>query len=142
MLYVGRHLISASSTTQNVLALSSGESEYYGLVKTASRALGLQALARDFGMDLGVAVFVDSTACKGVASRRGVGKIRHLHVQVLWVQSAVQEGRIKVLKVAGKENSADLGTKHLAQREMLECMRRANIRLEKGRSAIALRAAV
>ena len=142
MLYIGRHLIGASSTTQNVVALSSGESEYHGLVKTSSRALGLQALARDFGLELSVKVLVDSTACKGIASRRGVGKIRHLHVQVLWVQSAVQDGKISVLKVAGTENSADLGTKHLAAREMVQSLQRAGLRLEREAVASALQAAV
>ena len=141
MLYVGRPLMGASSTSQNVVALSSGESEYHGLVETSSRALGLQALARDFGVELSVTVHVDSTACKGVASRRGVGKIRHLHVQVLWVQAAVQEKKINIMKVAGAANSADLGTEHLAQREMLSCMTRAGLRFERGRSAIALQAA-
>ena len=142
MLYVGRHLIGASSTSHHVVALSCGESEHHGLVKTSSRALGLQALARDFGIELSVTVHVDSTACKDVASRRGVGKIRHLHVQVMWVQAAVLEKKINIMKVASAANSADIGTKHLAQREMLSCMTRAGLRLGRGRSAIALQAAV
>ena len=142
MLFHGQHLIGASSTTQNVVALSSGESEYYGLVKTSSRALGLQAPAQDFGVDRAVSVHMGSTACNGVASRRGVGKLRHLHVQVLWVHAAVQETKLNIMKVPGKENCADLGTKRLALREMLECMRRAGLRLEIGRPAIALQAAV
>ena len=62
-----------------------------GLSKTCTCLLGLQALAQDSGLTLAAQVYVDSAACKGVASRRGVGKVCHLHVQVLWVQSAVQE---------------------------------------------------
>ena len=77
VLFHGKHFIGASSTTQNVVALSSGESEFYGFVKTCSRLLGLRALALDFGLTLAAQAYVDSTACKGVASRRGVGKIRH-----------------------------------------------------------------
>lgn len=142
MMFHGLHLIGCSSTTQNVVALSSGEAEYYSLVKTASRMLGLQALSVDFGLRVGVRIHVDSTACKGIASRRGVGKIRHLHTQVLWVQQALEERKFQIYKVKGTENCSDLGTKHLAVRELLGCLRRMGLRLEKGQSAIALRAAV
>ncbi len=142
MLFHGQHLIGCSSTTQNLVALSSGEAEYYGLVKTASRMLGLQALGVYFGLQVSVRIHVDSTACKGIASRRGVGKSRHLHVQVLWVQKAFEEGKFQVFKVKGTESCSDLGTKHLAVRELLECLRWTGLRLEKGQSAIALCAAV
>ena len=68
----GQHLIgSSSSTTQNVVALSSGESDYNALVKTCSCLLGLQALAYDFGRTLSAQVFAGSAACKEIASRRG-----------------------------------------------------------------------
>ena len=91
MLFLALHLVGSSSTTQNVVALSFGG-------KMCSRLLGLRALACGFGRTLSAQVFVDSTACKGLGSRRGVGKIRHLHVQVLWVQTAVQEKRTWVRK--------------------------------------------
>ena len=89
------HLVRSSSTTHHVVALSSGESEYYGLAETCGRMR-----------------FCPHTLCTGVhgptaarrtASRRGVCKIRHLHVQVLWVQTAVQVKRITILKVLGTE---------------------------------------
>ena len=73
---------------------------------------------------------MDSIACKGIACRRGVGKIRHLHVQVLWVQTAVQEKRITIHKVLDTENLADLGTKPQAAPGMHECLRRSGLRLE------------
>ena len=81
-MFHGQHLVGSSSMTQNADASSAGESEHYRYVKTRSRLLGLQALACNFGRMLFAQVFVDSTACKGIAPRRGVGKIRHLHVQV------------------------------------------------------------
>ena len=142
LLFHGKHLISASSTTQNVVSLSSGEAEYYGLVKTASRAMGLQALMRDFNKEVTINIYVDSTACKGIASRRGVGRIRHLHVQVLWIQDAVQAGKVRILKVDGSKNPSDMGTKHLAIRPLTSCMEKCGLRLDKGSSAIALRASV
>ena len=42
---LGGHLLAASETTQNVVATSSGEAEFYALTKGASRALGAVAMA-------------------------------------------------------------------------------------------------
>ena len=57
---------------------------------------------------------VDATASKAIASRRGVGRVRHLHTKVLWVQEAVARRELAIVNAAGIENPADMGTKHLA----------------------------
>ena len=44
---LGGHLLVASATTQNVVATSSGEAEFYALTKSASTALGAVAMAAD-----------------------------------------------------------------------------------------------
>ena len=41
----------------------------------------------------------------------GLGKIRHLDTQSLWLQEAVKKGRIGINKVKGTENPSDLMTK-------------------------------
>ena len=46
----GRHVLKASSSTQAIVALSSGEAEYYGLAKGASVGLGTQAMLVDLGI--------------------------------------------------------------------------------------------
>ena len=46
----GNHLIKSWATTQAVLALSSGEAEYYGLVKAGSVILGIKADASELGV--------------------------------------------------------------------------------------------
>ena len=56
---LGGHLVAASATTQNVVATSAGEAEFYALTKSASSS-------------------VDATASKAIASGRGVGRVRHL----------------------------------------------------------------
>ena len=43
-LMIGKHCIRSWSTTQSVIALSSGEAEYYGVVKGASVLLGAIAM--------------------------------------------------------------------------------------------------
>ena len=46
-------------------------------------------MAADVAEEVKPRVRVDATASKVMASRRGVGRVRHLHVRVLWVQEAV-----------------------------------------------------
>jgi hypothetical protein len=45
----GRHCLKTWSTTQSVIALSSGEAELYGIVKGTAMALGFQSVASDMG---------------------------------------------------------------------------------------------
>ena len=52
MIFFGRHLLKSSSSTQGVIALSSGESEFYGAVKTASIGLGMISLLKNMGLNI------------------------------------------------------------------------------------------
>ena len=101
------------SNKQGSRALSSGEAEYYALVKAAAEAMGVQSVAKDLGWDAKIKIYVDSTASKAIASRLGIGKIRHLEVRYLWVQDEVARKRIQLRKVLGKDNPADVLTKAL-----------------------------
>ena len=138
---LGGQLLAASATTQNALATSSGEAEFYALTKSASRALGAVAMAADMSKVVKPRVRVDATASKAVASRRGAGRVRHLHTEVLWVQEAVARRELTIVKVPGVENPAGKGTKHLAQKEMHECLERAGCHITGGRSRMAFRVA-
>ena len=141
MLMVGGHLLRATATTQTVISLSSGESEFYGLVKSASIALGAEAMALDLGVVLKPRVRYDATAGAGIANRRSVGRVRHLHTPSLWVQRYVQEGRLTLVKVLGEKNVADLGTKHLDGKRLWMFMAMMGLRSAVGRSELSLRAA-
>merc|ERR1712143_22283 len=92
---------------------SSGEAEYDGIVKGASIALGLKSVMQDFGVSLDVTILTDASAAKGIASRRGLGKVRHIEVNQLWVQEKVSNGEITIIKVGTKDNLADALTKHV-----------------------------
>ena len=140
MLMVGCHLLRATATTQTVVSLSSGESEFYGLVKSSAIALGAEAMALDLGVVLKPRVRYDATAGAGIANRRGVGRVRHLHTPSLWLQRYVQEGRLTLTKVPGEKNVADLGTKHLDGKRLWMLMAMLGLRSAIGRSELSLRA--
>lgn len=88
-------------TNQAVIALSSGEAEYYAALKGASSALGYQSMLRDIGMHATVTLHSDSSAARGIIHRAGLGKLRHLETRYLWLQSAVAKKRLQVRKVNG-----------------------------------------
>ena len=69
----GSHLIKAYSRTQSNIALSSGEAEFYGLVSTASEALGLGAMTEDFGDKSEAYLYADASAGSGISIRNRCG---------------------------------------------------------------------
>ena len=111
---LGKHRIKSWSSTQASISLSSGEAEFYGVVKASGIALGYQALLSDLGSSLPVRVWTDSSATMGICGRQGLGRLRHVDTQCLWIQQRVRDGSLELRKVKGEQNPADLFTKHLS----------------------------
>jgi hypothetical protein len=112
------------SSTQGTIALSSGEAEYYALVKASAEALGVQSIAKDLGWEFKVRIWIDSSAAKSMASRIGMGRVRHLEVRFLWVQEAVKKRRLVLRKILGTINPADILTKPKTAKEIAEQVER------------------
>ena len=110
---LGKHLIMSWSSTQASVSLSSGEVEFYGVAKASGICLGYQSLARDLGYTLPVRAWTDSMATLGICGRQGLGKLRHIDTQCLWIQQRVWDRTVELVKVRGEENRADLFNKHL-----------------------------
>ena len=134
---MGRHSLKHWSTTQTAIALSPGEAELSGICRGASTALGLQSLAKDLGIVLRIEILTDATAAIGICRRRGLGKIRHLHVSDLWVQDRLKTGDFKLTKVAGVDNPADILTKHVTRDILRRHMDMMGLRHEDGRATSA-----
>ena len=129
----GGHCIKTYSQTQETIALSSGESEFYGIVKAASVGLGMKSLLEDLGASVKVRVNTDSSAAKSISSRKGAGRVRHIEVRELWVQEKVTRGELAVAKVKGEDNVADGLTKHVDWAKMEKHMALRGIRFARGR---------
>ena len=129
MCFRGTHLLKSWSSNQQVIALSSGEAELYAQTKGAAQTLGMISMAADFGNEVEGTVYSDSAAALGIATRTGLGKVRHIRVQYLWLQERVAEGELRVRKVAGEANPADLLTKGLAQELLSRHLRAAGIQI-------------
>ena len=152
ILMLGGHCMKTWSATQDPLALSSCEAEYYAIVEGvmeaaadklgtvvegATRAVGLQTSAKELGIDandITIEVATDSSSAKSFASRRGSGRIRHIEVKWLWLQRAVADGRVHLRKTPGATNPADVLTKYQSMREIKEKLLAVNIVLQATRA--------
>ena len=101
--------------------MSSAEAELYAGGRAAADGLGVQSLCSDIGTRAEVDLYLDSSSAVASANRVGLGRAKHIEIQNLWLQDAVKAGRLKVLKVWGEANPADLGTKPLS-RARIDCL--------------------
>ena len=138
----GDHLLKSYSSTQQTLALSSGESEFYATIKAASSALGAKAMAADLGVELGVNVATDASASKAMVSRRGFGKVKHISRCFLWIQQRIREKEMRVSKVGTNDNPADIGTKFLEFPKIQHLLRLLSLKWAEGSHSMKLKAAL
>ena len=104
------HGVKPYSVTQSTLCLSSGRNELHGISKGVSTGHGMQSIAKYLGFDISVSIHSDACAAIGIARRRGLGQIRHLDVEDLWVQQNIRDRSVDLVKVLGTENPADTPT--------------------------------
>ena len=109
----GGHLVDSWVASDQVRALSSGEAELYGIVDGSARGIFTKHMYEEMGRNINIDVETDSTAAIGMCSRTGVGKTRHIQVRWLLIQDAIRDKVVRLRKVSGTENVADMGTKYL-----------------------------
>ena len=131
------HCLKVSSHTQSTISLSSGESEYYGIVKCAAIGLGARSMLSDFGMCADVVVRTDSSSGLAVGSRRGLGRLRHVQTRYLWVQQRVQQGDLRLKKEPGDTNVSDALTKSLDEKRMTNLLTMMGYEFRDGRTSLA-----
>ena len=86
---MGSQLMKSWSSTQPVITLSSGKAELYGVVRASANGLGYLSLLAGFCIRIPMRVWTDSAASVGICSRQGLGKVRYLAAQELWVQQRI-----------------------------------------------------
>ena len=125
----GGGVIKSWSKSQSVIATSSGEAELYALSKGVAEGLGIKSLLADLGFDVKLRVWTDSSAAKSITARTGMGKMRHVETQYFWVQQVVSQGLVKICKIPGELNPADILTKPKSKREMMPLLQGINVEL-------------
>ena len=81
----------------------------------SAQTLGIVPMARDMGEELKVVVHSDSSAALAMSQRVGLGKVRHIDVQYLWIQERHAAKEVDLRKVKGEVYPADLLTNGVPQ---------------------------
>ena len=131
---LGMHCLKTWSSTQKTIALSSGEAELIALVKMSTETLGIMNMLREWGIQPGARIFTDSSAALGVVHRKGSGKLRHIRVNMLWVQDKRATGELDYQKIEGTENPGDLMTKYLGSSLMRSHLTTLTLEIRGGRA--------
>ena len=122
-----------------MIALSTGEAEYYSLVSGACNALGEQAVLKDWGITVPISGYMDATTGLAIGSRHGLGKVKHIDTVYLWVQQVIRDGRITLTKKPTADMIADLFTKSLDFARMKMLLERMQFVFKEGRHHLALK---
>ena len=110
---LGCNMVS-TARTQGTLALSSGETELYAIGQGLPEAFCSFGQAR-LAKKVSVIAHSDPTAGKATATRFGAGKkTKHVELRFLCVQNLAQMGLLKMAKIDGTRNPADLMIKYVA----------------------------
>ena len=136
----GSHLLKFYSSTQHVISLSSGESEFYAGIKAGSVLLGGIATMQDLGCEFSAELVFDASAAKAMLGRRGHGKAKHIARCFLWLQQRIQDGDVVLGKCGTSVNPADLATKHLDGARIVDLLELMSLRFESGSHSMALKA--
>ena len=115
---------------QEQVALSSGEAEFYEIGRGAASALMMKYFLEQVGIEVVAVIQSDSSAARGIASRIGCGKLRHLHIRDLWIQEKVRSAELVLERALTEDNTSDLGTKHIDGRRIEKLVGLAGMRFQ------------
>ena len=66
----------------------------------------------EIGLEVEFELLTDSSAAKGMITRQGAGRVKHLDLKSLWIQEREKLGVFTVIKIPRLENVSDLLTQH------------------------------
>ena len=126
------------ASTQKKVTLSSAEAELAACIKAACETIGILQMVASFGRTVEGEIMVDSSAALAVVNRKGNGKLRHIRVGQLWIQQTAEDETLSFKKVHGKQNPADICTKHVNQMIIDNALEKIGLGMEAGRAQESL----
>ena len=84
-----------------------------------------------------VSIGMDASAAIGMAQRVGLNKVRHIEVDVLWVQEQMARRLLPIAKIPGPRNPSDLCTKNVPVALLEQYLGQINVHFAEGRAAVA-----
>ena len=130
----GSHMLDCSVAKQSLVALSSGEAEFHGIVMAVATPRQTSQVLGQIGVQVEVTIASDSSAARGICTRTGSGKVRHLSIKELWIQEAYRKKEFQLVSVDTLLNWADIGTKAHTSERLTSLLRQMPLRLREGRT--------
>ena len=120
--FVGGNLVLSSCKRQMSVALSSCEAELLAASSSVAETMQATSLVKFCMRDgdrknnekVSTTLYVDSSSAKALMLRRGCGRLKHLDIRYLRLQSMVRQQLVFISKVGTKNIPADINTKPLS----------------------------
>ena len=120
-LYLNGNCVYVSTRLQQSLSLSSCEAEYMSSLAGCCDGLFVKSLLEEVtGNSVKLVHRTDNSAARAIISKQGSGRLRHVDLAFLWLQSAASRGLVIEKPIGTKYCPPDLGTKnHGRKRQQL-----------------------
>ena len=100
----------AWSRTQQTVSWSSAEAELYALTTGVAEGMVTKHLLQELGHEVILTNHVDGQSAKAWASKRGLGRMKHVILKYMCVQDVVKKKLTILAYISTKQNKADLMT--------------------------------
>lgn len=118
--FVGGNLVSWRSKKQKLVARSSAESEFRGMVHGVCELLWVKRIMQDLGLEVKetMNLYCDNQAALKIANNPVLhDRTKHVEVDRHFIKDHLEKGTIKLPYVKSKEQLADMLTKAISSRE-------------------------
>ena len=107
----GNATLTAWSRTQQTVSLNSAEAEFCALTTGVAEGMVTKHLLQELGHEVILMNHVHSQSAKAWASKRGLGRMKHVMLKYMYVQDVVEKKLTNLAYINTKLNKADLRTK-------------------------------
>ena len=126
---LNKSCISWKSQQQQVVALSTTESEFMATTEAFKEAIWIQGILQELKLLKGKGtIYSDSQSsihlCKNPVYHE---KSKHIDIRLYWIREKIEERVLELEKVHTSENPADMGTKVLTFSKLNHCLNLLNI---------------
>ena len=87
----GNAALTAWPRTQQTVSLSSAEAELYALTTGVAQGMVTKHLLQELGHEMILMNHVDSQSAKAWASKRGLGRMKHVMLKYMYVQDVAEK---------------------------------------------------
>ena len=122
-------MLDGSVAKKLLVALSSGEAEFYGTVRAVATSKQTSQILERIGMQSEVTIAVQH---EEKAPGQGPGKVRHFSIKELWIQEAYRKKEFQLVSVDTLLNWADNRTKAHTSERLTSLLRQMPLRFGEG----------